>query len=206
MIEKEKVAVIVGPTAVGKTELSIRIADLLGAEIISGDSMQVYRDMDIGTAKIREEEMYAPSGRKIPHRMIDIVNPDEVFSVADYQKMVRKTISELNKERKLPLIVGGTGLYINSVIDPYNFTEMNFDGEYRQSKWEEAEKYGSHLLHKELSGINKAAAEKIHPNDTKRIIRALEIFRQTKRTLSELQEGSGESNPGYQLVLVGLFR
>ncbi|MDD2498393.1 MAG: tRNA (adenosine(37)-N6)-dimethylallyltransferase MiaA, partial [Desulfitobacteriaceae bacterium] len=205
MIEKEKVAVIVGPTAVGKTAVSIRTADILGAEIISGDSMQVYRGMDIGTAKILEEEMYAPSGKKISHHMIDIVDPDEAYSAADFQEMVRKTISALNKEGKLPLIVGGTGLYINAVLDLYNFTEMDIDEKYRQEKWEEAEKYGSHFLHKELADIDQEAAERIHPHDTKRIIRALEIYHQTKRTVSELQEGSGESNPVYQVVLVGLF-
>lgn len=205
MIEKEKVAVIVGPTAVGKTAVSIRTADILGAEIISGDSMQVYRGMDIGTAKIREEEMYAPSGKKIPHHMIDIVDPDEAYSAADFQEMVRKTITMLNKEGKLPLIVGGTGLYINAVLDPYNFIEMDIDEKYRQGKWEEAEKYGSHFLHKELADIDREAAERIHPHDTKRIIRALEIYHQTKKTVSELQKAPGESSQVYQVVLVGLF-
>lgn len=204
MIAQEKVAVIVGPTAVGKTELSIRVADLLNGEIISGDSMQVYRGMDIGTAKIQADEMTAPSGRRIPHHMIDIISPDAPFSVADFQKITRNLISEINSRGRLPILVGGTGLYVNAALDPYYFTEMAFDGEFRRLMKEEAKTYGSEKLHHELKRIDPVAAGNIHPNDSKRIIRALEVYHATGRPLSQLREEGRENETGYRAAIAGV--
>lgn len=119
---KEPLAAIVGPTATGKSTIALKVAARLGAEIISVDSAQVYRGMDIGTAKLLPEERVGPDGRPIPHHLIDIVDPDEPFSVADYQKLARQTITAIIRRGHLPLLVGGTGLYYQAVVDPYRFT------------------------------------------------------------------------------------
>ena len=122
IINKQKLVAIVGPTAVGKTDISVEVAANLDGEIISADSMQVYRGMDIGTAKIQKHEMVSINGKAIPHHLLDILEPDESFSVADFQALARELIQKINERGKIPLLVGGTGLYVNAVIDPYNFT------------------------------------------------------------------------------------
>jgi len=203
MKAKENVAAIVGPTAVGKTAISVLVASQIEAEIISVDSMQVYRGMDIGTAKIREEEMYSPQGIKIPHHLIDLVNPDKDFSVADFQEMAREKIWEINQRGRIALLVGGTGLYLNAVIDNYDFIEMEIDWKYRKNLENQVMKFGYEHLHSQLTEIDPETAAKLHPKDTRRIIRALEIYAKTGKTVSELQFSS-KPPPLYNMVLTGL--
>ncbi|WP_261391059.1 tRNA (adenosine(37)-N6)-dimethylallyltransferase MiaA [Cytobacillus firmus] len=198
MIEKEKLAVLIGPTAVGKTKLSILLAKRFNAEIISGDSMQIYKSMDIGTAKIKEEEMEG-----IPHHLIDIKNPEDPFSAAEFQKLVRSKITEVTSRGKLPMIVGGTGLYIQSVIYDYQFSDAPSDEEFRKTLEERAEREGNNVIYEELLEIDPESAEKIHPNNIRRVIRALEIHHCTGKTMSQYQE---KQNPEllYDMALIGL--
>lgn len=191
--------IIVGPTAIGKTSLAIEIAKRIPAEIISGDSMQVYRLMDIGTAKARIEEQQG-----IPHHMIDILNPDQEYSVALFQSMVEKLITKINEKGKLPILVGGTGLYIRSIIDHYDFTESSVDWDFRNKMKAEAGLHGNEYLHHKLSLIDPAAATKIHPNDLKRIIRALEVYHHTGKPISEFQYRDEYSQPKYNMLMYGL--
>ncbi|MGI6712797.1 MAG: tRNA (adenosine(37)-N6)-dimethylallyltransferase MiaA [Bacillota bacterium] len=205
MEKKERLAAIVGPTAVGKTAISVLVADIIGAEIISVDSMQVYQGMDIGTAKAREDEMITPSGEKIPHHLINIINPNENFSVADFQRLARTTISKINNQGKIPLLVGGTGLYFNSIIEMYNFTEMNINWEFRRYLKEKANKYGSEYLYHKLAQIDSDTAQKLHPKDQKRIIRALEVYQQTGQKLSELRVSDNQVSAPYHMAIAGLI-
>jgi tRNA dimethylallyltransferase len=196
--DKQKVLVIIGPTAVGKTKLSIELAKRLNGEIISGDSMQVYRGMDIGTAKIKTEEMEG-----IPHHLIDIKDPSEGFSAAEFQELVRGKISEISSRGKLPMIVGGTGLYIQSVIYDYHFSDAPADETFRLELEQRAQEIGNLALHQQLEEIDPKSADQIHPNNVRRVIRALEIFYRTGKTMSETQK---EQVPDliYQTALVGL--
>lgn len=194
---KEKLLVIVGPTAVGKTALSIELAKRLNGEIISGDSMQVYRGMDIGTAKITPEEMEG-----IPHYLIDTHNPDEAFSAAEFQQRATQLIAGMNRRGKLPIIAGGTGLYIQSVIYQYEFSEAKQDEALRTSLEELAEKQGKEVLHQRLQTIDPITANRLHPNDVKRVIRAIEIYELTGTTMAEYQKRAKQSP--YQLCLLGL--
>ncbi|GLB59255.1 tRNA (adenosine(37)-N6)-dimethylallyltransferase MiaA [Cytobacillus sp. NCCP-133] len=198
MSEKEKVVVLIGPTAVGKTKLSILLAKKYNAEIISGDSMQIYKCMDIGTAKIKKEEM-----ENIPHHLIDIRNPEDPFSVAEFQEMVRSKVSEITSKGKLPMIVGGTGLYIQSVIYDYQFSETPSDEEFRNILERRAEQEGNGALYKELTDIDPASAENIHPHNVRRVIRALEIYHCTGKTMSEYQKNQSPELL-YDTALIGL--
>ncbi|CAM4413404.1 tRNA (adenosine(37)-N6)-dimethylallyltransferase MiaA [Paenibacillus phoenicis] len=196
--DKPKLLVLLGPTAVGKTKLSIELARDLSCEIISGDSMQVYRGMDIGTAKITKEEMGG-----IPHHLIDVLDPDEPFSVALFQEWCRKLIPEITERGHLPFIVGGTGLYIESVCYEFQFTEAGADEEFRARQQAFAETYGVQALHAKLAEVDPKSAERLHPNDVRRVIRALEIFRITGETLSSQLEKQQKQSP-YELCLIGL--
>jgi len=196
--DKPKLLVLLGPTAVGKTKLSIELARDLSCEIISGDSMQVYRGMDIGTAKITKEEM---SG--IPHHLIDVLDPDEPFSVALFQEWCRKLIPEITERGHLPFIVGGTGLYIESVCYEFQFTEAGADEEFRARQQAFAETYGVQALHAKLAEVDPKSAGRLHPNDVRRVIRALEIFHITGETLSSQLEKQQKQSP-YELCLIGL--
>lgn len=194
----EKVIIIVGPTAVGKTNLSIKLAEKLESEIISGDSMQVYKGMDIGTGKVTEEEM-----DQIPHHMLDILTPDRPFSVADYQKYVQNKISELNQRSIIPLIVGGSGLYIQAVLYDYIFSEQKRD-ETRTNQLEaRMETEGNLALYEELQKVDPEQAEKIHPNNKRRVIRALEVYQATEKTLSERQSEQSKTSK-YDYYIIGL--
>ncbi len=164
-----EVLAIVGPTASGKTALSIELAKVLNGEIINGDSMQVYRDMTIGTAKVKPEEMGG-----IPHHLLDIKNPDEAFSVAEYQQLVRSKIAEISNSGKLPIIVGGTGLYVQAVLFDYRFSESQVDEELREKLYQELEQFGPEYMHAKLIAMDPSID--IHPNNTRRMIRALEIL------------------------------
>ena len=186
---------IVGPTAVGKTKMSIELAKQLNGEIISGDSMQIYRGMDIGTAKATMDERQG-----IPHHLIDEKNPDEPYYVAAFQQTVRAKMEEIKSRGKLPIIVGGTGLYIKSVLYDYEFA-----GESESKEIDEA-KYG-HLsneeLHAKLAAVDEAGAKDIHPNNRKRVIRALEIYETSGVKKSEMIEKQ-EHKMIYDACLIGL--
>lgn len=197
MLNKELV-VLIGPTAVGKTKLSIDLAKALNAEIISGDSMQIYRGMDIGTAKITTEEMEG-----IPHHLIDIKNPDESFSVAEFQEIVRPLIDEIHGRNKLPMIVGGTGLYIQSVLYDYQFAQIPQDPTYRLQMEQFLEEHGVDELHKKLEQIDPISAERIHKNNSRRVIRALEIHHCTGFTMAEYIEKQ-EQEQLYNAAVIGL--
>ena len=183
--EKPKVIVIVGPTASGKTATSIKVAKELNGEIISADSMQIYKDMNIGTAKPTKEEMEG-----IKHYMIDIASPDEIFNVAKYKEMAEKAIEDILSENKIPIVVGGTGLYIDTLINGVEFASIKEDLEYRNAMLERAKKEGNKALHDELAKIDKEAAEKIDMNNVRRVIRALEIYKITGKTKTKLDEES----------------
>ncbi|MBH9965351.1 tRNA (adenosine(37)-N6)-dimethylallyltransferase MiaA [[Bacillus] enclensis] len=195
---KEKLIVLIGPTAVGKTKTSIHLAKSFNAEIISGDSMQIYKGMDIGTAKITIEEMEG-----VPHHLIDIKDPKESFSAAEFQQLVREKISEIHSRGKIPMIVGGTGLYIQSVIYDYQFTDSPGDAEYRCTLEERVKDEGIGPLYDELQRIDPSAAKNIHPNNTRRVIRALEIFHCTGETMTDYQS-SQIDDPLYETALLGL--
>ena len=195
---KQNVLVIIGPTAVGKTKLSIEMAKRYNGEIISGDSMQIYRGMDVGTAKITKEEM-----EDIPHHLIDIKEPFESFSVAEFQELVRAKIAEIAKKGKLPIIVGGTGLYIQSVIYDYQFSDVSGDEAYRLQLEERVKEIGNEALHEELKGIDPGSAAQIHPNNVRRVIRALEIYHLTGKTMQEYQSHQ-QPDLLYNTAIVGL--
>jgi len=195
---KKKLLVIIGPTAVGKTKLSIEMAKRYNGEIISGDSMQIYRGMDIGTAKITKKEM-----ESIPHYLIDIKEPYESFSVAEFQQLVRAKIDEIAEKGKLPIIVGGTGLYIQAVIYDYQFSDVPGDESLRRKLEEKAKEIGNEALYKELMEIDPESAAQIHPNNIRRVIRALEIFQLTGKTMKEYQSAQ-QPDLLYKTALVGL--
>lgn len=195
----KNVIVIVGPTASGKTKLSIELAKAVNGEIISADSMQIYKYMDIGTAKPDEEEK---SG--IQHYLMDEVYPDEEFSVAKYQELAYSYIEKVLAKGKVPIVVGGTGLYINSLLYNINFSETISDWELRDRLKKEADEKGNQYLHDKLREIDPEAADRIHVNDTKRIIRAIEVYEHTKKPISYHQEVSRQDPPRYNYIIIGL--
>ncbi len=189
---------IVGPTAVGKTAVSVEVAQRLGGEIVSADSMLVYRYMDIGTAKPTMEER-----RGIPHYMIDIIDPDEQYSVALYQTQARRHISEIWQRGKLPLLVGGTGLYVRAVIEPYHFTGAGVDEDFRRQMLREAAEKGALAVYQRLVQVDPETAACVHPNNLKRVIRALEVYHLTGRPMSWALREEGK-RPPYRLLVCGL--
>ncbi len=195
----QNVIVIVGPTASGKTSLSIELAKHYNGEIISADSMQIYKYMDIGTAKPTTEEMQG-----IKHYLIDEVNPDEDFNVVKYTQLANHYIEEILKKGKQPIIVGGTGLYVSSLVNNITFSETECDPELRNKLQQEAEEYGAQYLHEKLSSVDPEAAESIHPNNIKRVIRALEVFYQTQKPKAFHNEQSKQMPPKYNYILLGL--
>jgi tRNA dimethylallyltransferase len=196
--DKPELIVLVGPTAVGKTKLSLEIAKKYFCEIISGDSMQVYRGMDIGTAKASTEEQSI-----VPHHMIDIVNPDHPFSAGEFQERCRSQIQDIHNRGRLPMVVGGTGLYIESVCYNFGFSEGGADEAYRERMRQIAEEQGQEALHLQLCEIDPITAGRLHPNDLRRVIRALEIYHLTGQPLSVHLEGQ-KKEPAYRLCLIGL--
>lgn len=172
--------IVAGPTAVGKTSISIKLAKKLNGEIISADSMQIYKYMDIGSAKISNKEM-----QNIPHYLIDIIDPKVNFSAALYKKSAERYIDDINSRDKVPMLVGGTGLYINSLIYNYNFTEADKDEIYRESLMKLAEEKGKEYVHNLLKEVDIASYNRLYPNDLKRVIRALEVYKLTGKTISE---------------------
>ena len=166
--------ILTGPTAVGKTELSIRLAKAVNGEIISADSMQVYKKMDIGTAKIRPEEMQG-----VKHYLIDCLEPDEDFNVVLFQKMAKDAMEKIYDAGHIPIIAGGTGFYIQALLYDINFDNVNEESEYRKYLKDMADKEGNEVLHGMLAKVDEKSAKDIHPNNVKRVIRALEYFHQT---------------------------
>lgn len=175
--------VLAGPTAVGKTELSLKLAQRLNAEIVSADSMQVYKRMDIGTAKPSREER-----ELVPHHLIDLVEPDQDFSVAAYKKCFEQTVTSIYTRGKLPLLTGGTGLYIRACTQAYDLEPGEPLPALRQELQEQAAQYGPNYIHQRLAEVDPEAAAKIHPNDRHRVIRALEVFVNTGAPISQLQQ------------------
>lgn len=198
-MNKSKVIVIVGPTASGKTALSIELAKEINGEIISADSMQIYKDMNIGTAKPTSEEM-----QNIKHHLIDIIEPSEKFSVAEYKKMAEAKIEKILSKGKTPIIVGGTGLYITSLIENVKFEEIEIDSKYREELIERANSEGLDKLYDELKVIDPASAERISKNDLKRITRALEVYNATGKTITEHNLNSKLEEVKYDYYIFGL--
>lgn len=196
--DKPKLLVLVGPTAVGKTRLSLELARIHGCEIISGDSMQVYRGMDIGTAKIPLEEQQG-----IPHHLIDIIEPDEAFSVAAFQQQAGQLIHDIHGRGRLPFIVGGTGLYIESLCYQFQFSEASADEDFRQEQAVFLQEHGELALHEKLRWVDPISAERLHPNNTRRVVRALEILHITGTTLSAQLASQTKQSP-FDLCLIGL--
>ena len=198
-MEKPKVIVICGPTASGKTELSIELAKKINGEIISADSMQIYKDMNIGTAKPTIEEMQG-----IKHYLIDFLEPNKRYSVADYKKQAKQAIFEILKNKKMPIVVGGTGLYIDSLIYEIEYPEIEFDIEYRNFLEQEIQKNGLESLYKKAQEIDKKAMEKISPNDKKRIMRVLEIYKATgkNKTEQEIESRKKEVEFDYKVFAI----
>lgn len=196
---KKDLFILAGPTAVGKTDISIKIAQRLGGEIISADSMQIYRHMDIGSAKVSADEM-----KGIPHHLIDIVEPDQSFNASEFKRLAEKKIREISSRNRLPMIVGGTGLYINSVICSYDFTESSTDQEYRDYLTGLAESKGKEYVHGMLEKTDRGSYEKLYPNDLKRVIRALEVYRLTGITITEYNSKRQEFQCPYNLEYYAL--
>lgn len=190
---KSKVIVIAGPTASGKTALSIELAKKINGEIISCDSMQIYKEMDIGTAKVTKEEMQG-----IKHYLVDFVLPTERYTVSNFKKDSETAIEEILAKGKVPIVVGGTGLYVNSLIYGIEYMDMEFDSKYRDELMKKAEtESGLKELYDEAQRIDFKAMEKISPNDKKRIVRVLEIYKATGKTKTELEILSKEKGVKY---------
>lgn len=200
---KPTVIVIGGPTASGKSGLAIELAKKINGEIISADSMQIYKDMNIGTAKVTEAEKQG-----IQHYMLDIVSPEERYSVSAYKKEAEEAIEKILKKGKIPIIVGGTGLYIESLIYGIEFQEEEIDEEYRQKLNEIAEREGLEKLYNEAKKIDSHAMEKISINDRKRIIRVLEIYHKTGKTKTEqeIESRANEVKYNYKLFAITVDR
>ena len=196
---KPRVIVIVGPTASGKTSLSIELAKELNGEIISADSMQIYKKMTIGTAKPTEDEMQG-----IPHHMIDIIEPNEDFNVAMYRKMAEEKIEEILSKNKTPIIVGGTGLYVDTLVNGIEFQEIENDFEYRKQLEEQVQINGIDWLFGELQKVDPDAAKVIEKNNVRRVIRALEIFKVTGKTKTEIDKESIKGSK-YDYIIFGLL-
>ncbi len=190
-----KIIIIAGPTASGKSKLAIEVAKKLHSEIISCDSMQIYKYMDVGTAKIMEDEMQG-----IKHHMINIVNPDEEYSVSDYAKEAKAIIDDMHKKNMIPIICGGTGLYIDALLYPLQLGAK--DDAVRERLQEEYEKHGANYMHDKLKAIDPKEAEKVHANNVKRVLRALEIYELTGKTKSEQDDREKELN--YDALLICL--
>lgn len=177
------ILILSGPTGIGKTAISLKLAKELNGEIISSDSMQIYKYMDVGSAKISKEEMQG-----IPHHLINVVEPNEEFSVAKFKTLAEEAIEDISKRGKYPIIVGGTGLYINSLIFNYSFTGTYKDNDYRKSLEALANEKGKEFVHDLLKDRDVDSYNKLYPNDLKRVIRALEVYKLSGKTIGELNK------------------
>ena len=188
---KKPLVILTGPTAVGKTALSIMLAKAIGGEIISADSMQVYRYMDIGTAKIKPEETEG-----VPHHLIDVLNPTEDFNVTAFQTMAKQAINEIYSRGRIPIVAGGTGFYIQSLLYDISFEETEVSS-YREELTAYYEAYGAHALHEELKKVDPVSYEEIHENNVKRVIRALEFYHDTGYPISEHNKAQRQKESPY---------
>ena len=190
----KKLLFIVGPTASGKSDFAVQVAKLLKTDVVSSDSMQIYKDMTVGTAKITPEEQQG-----VTHHLIDFVNPKDSFSVAEYREKALPVIDELLKNGKTPIISGGTGLYVNGILYPMNFSDTSKDDKLRKSLENEYDEKGADFMHEKLAALDEKSALKIHKNDKKRVVRALEI---------NLTHGNRDENdmkkPSYEYEMIGL--
>lgn len=196
---KENLVILTGPTGIGKTSLSIELAKSLDGEVISADSMQIYKYMNIGTAKIKKEEM-----EDIPHYMVDIIYPDEDFTVANYRDHAKKIIKSINERNKLAMVVGGTGLYINSLVYDLKFTSVAPNNSLREKYEEIVRDKGNQYLHDLLYKIDRDSAARINVADVKRTMRALEIFEETGKTMTEYNKDFRKENDDYNLTMICL--
>lgn len=190
---RQPLIVLTGPTAVGKTSLSIRLAKALGGEIISADSMQVYRHMDIGSAKVTREEMEG-----VPHHLIDILDPREEFNVTIFQSLAKEAVSGIYGRGHIPIVVGGTGFYIQALLYDIDFKENDGDSHIRRELEQLGQDKGNEYLHQILSEVDPEAARQIHANNKKRVIRAIEYFRMTGQPISEHNRQEREKSSPYR--------
>lgn len=200
--EKQSLLVIAGPTASGKTALGIELAKEYGGEVVSADSMQIYKGLDIATAKPAAEEMQG-----VPHHLISIADMDAEFSVADYVRLAKEKIADIHARGRLPILVGGTGLYINSLIDNVNFDNADTvgnDGSVRKRLSEEAERLGGEAMHRRLAEIDPETAEAVPPQNIIRIVRALEVCELTGMKFSDYKRANAGREPDYRLCMIGL--
>lgn len=191
-MKKKPLIILTGPTAVGKTKASIGLAKAVDGEIISADSMQVYRHMDIGSAKIKPEEMEG-----IPHHLIDVLEPDDEFHVVKFQQLAKKAMREIWERGHIPIVTGGTGFYIQALLYDIDFDENEKEDAYRKELEAYAREHGAESLHEKLALVDPVSAEMIHPNNVKRVIRALEFYEQTGKRISEHNETQRQRESPY---------
>lgn len=192
---KQPLIILTGPTASGKTALSVELAKRIGGEIISADSMQVYRHMDVGSAKVTKEEMDG-----VPHHLIDVLDPQDAFNVVVFQEMAKEAMEKIRANGHIPIVAGGTGFYIQALLNDIDFTENDGDMEYRQSLETLAAEQGAEVLHEKLRQVDPASAEAIHANNIKRVIRALEFYEKTGKRISEHNEEERKKESPYQFA------
>ena len=197
---KQPLIVLTGPTAVGKTSLSISLAKAVNGEIISADSMQVYKKMDIGSAKIRSEEMQG-----IPHYLVDVLEPEEEFHIVKFQQMAKKAMEDIYSRGKIPILVGGTGFYIQAVTKDIDFTEAQQENDYRKELEALAEEKGGEHLHEMLRKVDPVSADAIHAHNVKRVIRALEFYNQNGSPISAHNEEQKQHESPYKLAYFVLY-
>ena len=193
LMKKKPLIILTGPTAVGKTKASIGLAKAVGGEIISADSMQVYKGMDIGSAKIKPEEMEG-----VPHHLVDVLYPNEEFHVVRFQRMAKEAMEKVYANGHIPIVVGGTGFYIQALLYDIDFTEHENDDSYRKELAAFAEEYGTEALHEKLKEVDKEAAKEIHCHNVKRVIRALEFYHQSGTPISKHNETERRKETPYE--------
>lgn len=198
---KKPLIILTGPTAVGKTELSIQLAKAVNGEIISADSMQIYKEMNIGSAKIQPEEM-----KGVPHYLVDEIEPEEEFNVVRFQTMAKNAMKTIYQKGKIPVIVGGTGFYIQALLYDIDFTDTTEDFDYRRELEQLAQEKGNEFLHEMLRKVDPKAAQEIHENNRKRVIRALEYYRDTGKQISKHNEQQRQNESPYQFAYFVLNR
>lgn len=196
---KERAIVIVGPTGVGKSDLGVLVAEQVRGEIVSADSMQVYRKMDIGTGKVMGGEL-----RGVPHHLIDIIDPDQDFTVAEYVKRADAAIKDICARGKVPVVVGGTGLYVKALVEDFLFPDQGADWAFRDRMRALAAEEGNDAVYERLRRIDHIAAERLHPNDIRRVIRALEVFENTGVPMSQQISNHGPAQRRYETLTIGL--
>jgi len=198
-MRKEKVIVICGPTGIGKTSLSLMMADEFRGAIVGADSMQIYKYMDVGTAKPSPEER-----SRVPHYMIDIIPPDSLFDAASYAKLAREAILKIREQGWVPFVVGGTGFYIKALLHGL-FDAKPSDPSVRQRLKNDADSHGSAYIYDNLANCDPKTAARVHPNDTYRIIRALEVYEISGKPMSEFQKAHGFADSPYEVLKIGLL-